>query len=141
MDGRRLAASLICATILLASPRWSEAADCIVGVVDGDSLRVDTACLLPPPEVTLVRLSGIDAPELRGKCSEERRMAAQARKFVWQRIVGAGRVDVQQAGREKYGRPLVAVVLDGHDLASDLIMRGIARRYSGEARLPWCPPS
>ena len=79
MDGRRLAASLICATILLASPRWSEAADCIVAVVDGDSLRVRTECLPPPPELTLVRLFGIDTPELHGQSQDERLRAIDAK--------------------------------------------------------------
>ena len=138
----RCLAGLICATILLASPRWSEAADCarpIVAVIDGDSLRVRTACLPPPPSVTLVRLSGIDTPELHGKCEQERADAALALRFVRGRIAGARVVHIVQAGREKYGRPLVAVVLDGHDLASDLVVKGLARRYGGEARGSWCP--
>ena len=142
MDGRRLAASLICATILLASPRWSEAADCIVAVVDGDSLRVRTACLPPPPALTLARIAGIDAPELRGKCAQERRQARAAQAFVRDAIDRAESVEIRSVGREKFGRELVEVFVDYVNLADSLVAAGLARRYDGRGkRLPWCLPA
>ncbi len=50
----------------------------VVSVYDGDTLTVDAH---PWPQITVrtsVRVDGIDAPEIRGKCDSEKAMAREA---------------------------------------------------------------
>ena len=116
----------------------------ITAVIDGDSFKVRTECLppSPPADLTLVRLAGIDTPELRGKCERERQWAAAARGFVTDLILWAERIELRQVGVEKFGRPLVEIYLDGVNLADQLVSVGLARRYDGRRpRSSWCVPA
>ncbi len=54
----------------------------VVSVYDGDTLTVDAH---PWPQITVrtsVRVDGIDAPEIRGKCDSEKAMAREARELA-----------------------------------------------------------
>lgn len=108
-------------------------------VIDGDSLavRVD---LWPGLQVaTIVRLRGIDAPELAGRCPEERRRAAAARDAL-AALVGDGTVSLAAVETDKYGGRVVADVADaeGRPLAEALVDAGLARPYDGGRRDGWC---
>jgi endonuclease YncB( thermonuclease family) len=110
-------------------------------VIDGDSLavRVD---IWPGLEVaTIVRLRGVDAPELSGRCPEERRRAAAARDAL-AALVGEGRIVLAAVEPDKYGGRVVADVAaaDGQPLAEALVGAGLARRYDGGRRDGWCRP-
>ncbi len=62
----------------------------VVSVYDGDTLTVDAH---PWPQITVrtsVRVDGIDAPEIRGKCDSEKAMAREARELA-RESVGATR--------------------------------------------------
>ncbi|MCZ6749535.1 MAG: thermonuclease family protein [SAR324 cluster bacterium] len=86
-----------------------------------------------------VRIQGLDAPERRGRCDAEKRLAAEARRFLLDLIAKAGRVDLRVAGRDKYGRLLATVIVDGADAAPRLIDAGLARAYTGRGpRGSWC---
>lgn len=91
-----------------------------IAVVDGDTLRVDRR---------LVRLIGLDAPELHGACAA-RRLAELVQ----------GGVTLHPHGRDRYGRTLALVFdADGRNLATVLISEGLARRYDGRGpRSGWC---
>lgn len=98
-------------------------------VIDGDTIvhRGET-----------VRLRGLDAPEIHGRCERETRLAHQARARL-ERLLSGGLVVVPQ-GRDRYGRTL-AVVRDarGRDVAQILIAEGLARPYDGRGpRAGWC---
>jgi len=84
-----------------------------------------------------VRLVGLDAPELGGRCERERRLAARARD----RLQGllAGGVTIRAVGEDRFGRTL-AVVRDraGRDVARVLVAEGLARPYAGGRRGGWC---
>ena len=58
----------------------------LVRVVDGDTVVVRARIWLGQEVEIHVRLAGIDAPELRGKCARERALAVRARDFVVARI-------------------------------------------------------
>jgi endonuclease YncB( thermonuclease family) len=47
-------------------------------------------------------------------------------------------VEVRIEGRDKYGRDLIRLILDGADAADILISQGHARPYGGGAREGWC---
>ena len=97
-------------------------------VVDGDTIRVDGAP---------VRVMGMDAPELRGRCPAEIAAARRAKQRMAELI--AGGVTLRRHGWDRYRR-LLAVVTDhmGRDVAVVMIREGLARPYGGQRRRSWC---
>lgn len=98
-------------------------------VVDGDTLRVAGE---------LVRIIGMDAPELHGRCPRERALAERARARM--AVLVADGVVLDRNGLDRYRRQL-AVVRDraGRDLAAVMIAEGLARPYDGRGpREGWC---
>jgi micrococcal nuclease len=59
----------------------------LVEVIDGDTLRVRARIWLGQEIETAVRLAGVNAPELAGKCDAERRLARAARASLAQALV------------------------------------------------------
>jgi endonuclease YncB( thermonuclease family) len=111
----------------------------VVRVVDGDTLEID-ARIWPGQSVrTLVRVLGVDTPELRGKCENERDLALKAKNFLVQRLVG-GEVQLRLIDFDKFGGRMLAQVwaAQGSDLAASLIASGLARPYQGGPRQSWC---
>ena len=111
----------------------------VVDVVDGDTLRVRARIWLGQEVTTLVRLDGVDAPELAASCDSGRRLARRAREFVRARI-GGGRVALTDIQFGKYAGRVVARVAsaDDEDLAGALIGAGLGRPYAGGSRASWC---
>lgn len=111
----------------------------VVRVVDGDTLAVRARIWLDQQVEILVRLDGIDAPELRGACADERRRAGAARAGL-ERLVQDGDVSLLAVRHDKYGGRVRATVLDadGRDLAQALIAADLVRPYAGGARQSWC---
>ena len=113
-------------------------------VYDGDTIKVSAAIWPGISWTGSVRILGIDTPELRGKCPEEKAKAIAAREFV-KRIVG-DRVTLHNVKLGKFaGRVLADVELQlrdsrraTDDLAEILIDHGHARPYDGGARQGWC---
>lgn len=97
-------------------------------VVDGDTIRVDGEP---------VRVIGLDAPEIRGRCPAEVAAARRAKARMAELI--ANGVTLRPHGRDRYRR-LLAVVMDsrGRDVAAVMIREGLARPYGGERRESWC---
>ena len=89
-----------------------------------------------------MRLAGIDAPELRGKCARERALAERARAYLLARLAGGdrSRVRLRDIRYGKYaGRVLARVETGGgEDLGRSLMAAGLARPYAGRARASWC---
>jgi endonuclease YncB( thermonuclease family) len=120
---------------VLAGPVPAE----VVSILDGDTIGVRAHIWLGQELATHVRLTGIDAPELHGKCARERRLAAAARDFLAQQLVER-RVTLTEVQVDKYGgRVRARVTTDrGEDVADALLRAGLARPYGGGARQPWC---
>lgn len=111
-------------------------------VVDGDSLA-----LCPDPgdpgdraarrragceEIRLRGAGrGLDAPELLGRCAREREAARAAKARLIALLRGARRAEIARAGRDRYGRSLARLALDGADAGAALLAAGLA--------LPWAP--
>ncbi|MFQ5775871.1 MAG: thermonuclease family protein [Kiloniellaceae bacterium] len=116
----------------------------VVAVLDGDTLEVRARVWLGLAVTTRVRLAGVDAPELSGKCARERALGARARAYVTARIEAAsgtpGRVVLHDIRNGKFaGRVLARVeTARGEDLGRGLVAAGLARPYHGKRRLPWC---
>ena len=106
---------------------------------DGDTLRITMPGLPPELSEMLVRVAGVDTPEIRGKCKAEKTLAIQARDFVIRSLTEARSVSFCNPKWGKYGKRVVAdVVLDGKSLAAALIERGLGRPYDGGRRKGWC---
>ena len=111
----------------------------LVRVLDGDTIEV-LARIWPDHYVeTLVRLAGIDAPELRGRCAEEITGALSAKARLAALLAG-NRVQLVDIRYGKYAGRVVARVLteDGRDVAQVLLAERLVRAYDGGRRLPWC---
>lgn len=118
----------------------------VTEVVDGDTLEVRVTIWLDQELVTRVRLEGIDTPESRSDCADEKRMA-QAAKEKLAALVGPATEGKGDAALRLYdvvydkygGRVRARVTLaDGTDLSQALIRAGHARPYEGGKRQPWC---
>lgn len=100
-----------------------------VEVVDGDTIRLGGQ---------LVRVIGLDTPEIHGACDAERELARRARDRLSDLLSGG--FTLQPRGLDRYRRVL-AVLRDRHgrDVADVLIAEGLARRYDGRGpRAGWC---
>jgi endonuclease YncB( thermonuclease family) len=110
----------------------------IVRVVDGDTLRVRARIWLGTDVELLVRIDGIDTPEIRGKCAREKELAARARAMT-ESLVAGGAVRLHDVRYGKYaGRIVARVVADGADIADLLLAAGLAHPYDGGSRAGWC---
>lgn len=115
--------------------------DAVVKVHDGDTFLIniagcpDVLCLHVP-----VRMNGIDAPEIRGKCQQEKSGAVVARDFLARILSSAkpGTIELRNVGRDKYFRINADVWVGGVNIGQEMINKGIARAYDGGKRGGWC---
>ena len=111
----------------------------VVEVLDGDTFLAE-ALVWPGHTVRVnVRIRGIDAPELRGKCETEKQAAREA-KATLARLIAERAVLVSNIGGDKYYGRVVADVADeqGQDVALLLLGLSVVREYAGGARVPFC---
>ncbi len=86
-----------------------------------------------------VRVAGIDTPEIRGKCIEEKRLALKARIVVWSNLVGAKHINLLNIKRGKYFRIVADIEVDKKDLGKLLVDKGYAVVYNGGKKTKdWC---
>ena len=86
-----------------------------------------------------LRLVGIDTPEMKGKCDQEKMLALQAKAFLTQHLEQAQNIEIELVARDKYFRVLSLIVADGLDLADELVKAGLAYSYTGGTKQRWCP--
>lgn len=112
----------------------------VVRVYDGDTFFVDLPDLHPVIGDEIgIRVRGIDTPEIRGSCDDERRRARSARDRAQEILRGAEVVILHEIERGRYFRIVATVLVDGRDLGEMLIAEGHARPYDGTgARGGWC---
>lgn len=104
----------------------------LVSVIDGDTVLVNAR---PWPQQTIsvmVRLRGIDTPELKSRCPLERERARTARELLEQRLA-AGDLALSDIDADKYfGRVVARLSFGETSDASDLLLAaGLARPYDG----------
>lgn len=107
-------------------------------VIDGDTFEASAFIWLGQQIAVRVRITGIDAPELRARCDGERSRAEAARTYLARRIEG-GDVKLSAVRNDKYGGRIDATVIDAKgDIAAAMIRAGLARAYEGGRRDGWC---
>ncbi len=102
----------------------------VVRTIDGDTFLAD-AHVWPGQTIRVsVRIRGIDAPELKSRCGDERLAAAGARDAL-AGMIGAGPVFIRNIGGDKYfGRVLADVdSAAGFDVGAALLRHRHARAY------------
>ena len=106
-------------------------------VHDGDTFRIRT----PEGVSERVRVMGIDTPELgaSARCPEEAAAAQAAQIVAAALLTRASDVRIVSHRRDRYGRLLGQVWVDGRDFAQILIDAGHGRPYQGGRRAGWCP--
>ena len=111
----------------------------VTAVIDGDTLEVRARIWLGQEVTTRVRLAGIDAPETRSDCAQERVLAGRAAALLKARL-GQPEVRLYDIVYGKYAGRILARVetVDGEDLGRALLAAGLARVYAGGRRAPWC---
>ena len=111
----------------------------ITSIYDADTFRVN---IKDWPGVVgkrmSVRVNGIDAPEIRGKCKEEKRLARLAKQFTVQLLRSGKVIELRNIKRGKYFRLLADVYIDNVSLSEALIKSHLARVYDGGTKLSWC---
>jgi endonuclease YncB( thermonuclease family) len=112
----------------------------VLRVIDGDSLVVRATIWLGQEVETTVRLLGVDTPELRGACGEERNLATRSRAFTARLADTGAEISLSDIQLGKFaGRVLARVVTAGGvDIGQALIDAGLARPYRGGRRGSWC---
>jgi endonuclease YncB( thermonuclease family) len=110
-----------------------------ISAYDGDTFRVDVADIHPLIGRNMpIRLRGVDTPEIRGKCDQEKALAIKARDFVRELLANAETIVLKNIDRGKYFRIVADVSVDGVDLGSTLIENGLGRLYDGGKKVGWC---
>jgi endonuclease YncB( thermonuclease family) len=111
----------------------------VLRVIDGDTFEARVHVWPGMDITTRVRLRGIDAPELRARCDDERVKALAARDALVQ-LLAEGSVGISGVGQDKYGGRVDADVSTARtpDVSESLLERGLARRYAGGRRASWC---
>lgn len=113
--------------------------DSVVKVHDGDTFNVniagcpDVLCKSMP-----VRISGIDAPEIRGKCPQEIAGAIAAKNYLTGQVMNAKDIELHDPVRDKYFRISAHVMVNGVNVGDEMVKQGLARTYSGGKRAGWC---
>jgi endonuclease YncB( thermonuclease family) len=105
-------------------------------VVDGDTLKLGER---------RVRIVGLDAPEAEARCAAEAEGAKRAAAVLlrWVNAAPFELVPRLDSPTDKWGRELMTARRTGpggrSETAADvLIEAGVARPYTGDARLGWC---
>ena len=122
-----------------AGPLASE----VLQIIDGDTFKARLQIWFGQEITTSIRVRGFDAPEVKGKCADETKAAAEATQML-RDILGSGPVTLHDIGPDKYfGRVVASVhvkLKDGveTDVAQMMITAGMGRPYNGGTRGGWC---
>ena len=107
----------------------------VVWVTDGDTVKA----WCPGSGMVNVRLLGYDTPEVYSpRCISEWIDGTIASGALAWRLVTADETVLVLSGRDRYGRRLGRLNLDGRNVAGLMIEAGHARAYDGGRRAGWC---
>ena len=106
---------------------------------DGDTCYVVAKTLPDTLRNMSIRILGIDTPEIRADCIEEKDLALQGRAFANDMFRNADTIEFRNLKWDKYGgRILADVYIDGMSYKHEIIEAGLAREYDGGKKLGWC---
>jgi endonuclease YncB( thermonuclease family) len=114
--------------------------DEVTSIYDGDTFRVN---IKDYPSIVgnkiSIRLNGVDTPEMRGKCTKEKKLARKAKQLTVKTLREAKKIELRNMQRGKYFRIVADVYADNKSLAKILIKKKLAVKYYGGTKLKdWC---
>lgn len=111
----------------------------VLYTIDGDTFGARVHLADGNALTARIRLRGIDAPELKGRCASEIR-AAESATAALKRLLSDGGVTIYNIGPDKYPGRVVAEVATRRtaSVSAALLAGGFARRYDGGHRDGWC---
>ena len=135
-----LISALISMSVFADSEFSSVYVDEIINVYDGDTFRVDIYSYPPILGKNIsIRVNGIDTPEIRGSCENEKSLAKKAKNHTKNALMKAKKIQLTNIQRGKYFRIVADVMLDGTSLGDELISKKLAVAYfGGKKSWDWC---
>src|SRR5690606_10038046 len=92
-----------------------------------------------------IRIANIDTPEIHhAQCDAEKRLGEVAKRRMGQLLL-SGKITILRGDpadgrlKDRYGRTLAILLIDGRDAGGIMIEEGLARQWTGR-REPWCRP-
>ena len=112
----------------------------VTSVYDGDTFRVNIPGF---PELfgrnIGIRINGIDTPEIKGKCEQEKQLALEAKQFTMEMLSKAKVVELRNLQRGKYFRIVADIYADGVNVGDALVNESLAVVYDGGKKVKdWC---
>jgi endonuclease YncB( thermonuclease family) len=135
---------VVASLLLCLSPILAIAYDDIKNVkfvkaYDGGTITIELQDMPSIFERMEVRLRGIDAPDIHGKCDREKFIAQAAKEFVVGKLETAKRIDLTKVQRDKYFRINAYVIADGVNLSEREKELKLAVEYWGHGpKQDWC---
>ena len=112
----------------------------IIRVIDGDTFVVDIDQF---PDLIgkniSIRVNGIDTPELRGKCDNEKSLAVKAKERVETLLKTSDTIMLENLSRGSFFRIVADVMIDGVSLGELLLKENLAAIYQSNDNNKWCP--
>ena len=111
----------------------------LVSVYDGDTFTVNLPCGDPLfCKKIPVRIKGIDAPEIRGACRQEKNLAIEARDYL-RAFLHNKDILLTDCERDKYFRIACHAYANEQSVSATLIKASLARYYSKSSKKSnWC---
>ncbi len=112
----------------------------VTSIYDGDTFRAN---IKGWPDIIGkhigIRVSGIDTPEMRGKCKKEKALARKAKQHTVAMLRLGKKVELRNMLRGKYFRIVADVYIDGENLTNSLIKANLGvPYYGGKKGKNWC---
>jgi len=111
----------------------------VISIYDGDTIRVNIDSF---PDIIgkniRIRIKGIDAPEIKGKCQKEIDLAIMARDYLRNAINQSSQIELRNMERGKYFRIVGELYIDGENISKGLLKEKLAYIYHGGKKRSWC---
>lgn len=111
----------------------------VTKVYDGDTFTVTIPTV---PKVfgdnISIRIKGIDAPEIRTSCAEEKEAALISRGHLSRLLTTGEEITILNVERDKYFRLLADVVVGNVNVAHEMLISGNAVEYNGGKKTTYC---
>jgi micrococcal nuclease len=100
-------------------------------VIDGDTIKATLDLGLGISTYEIIRLNGVNAPEVRTKNLIEKEAGLKAKQWLIEEMEAAELLVLEsnEFNRGQYGRLIASVVADGVDLNKQIILEGHAKVY------------
>ena len=131
--------SCLVASLAKANTVYTLSQDDILYFYDGDTFYI--RCDRCQNGKLAIRPKNYDAPEIKGKCDREKRLARQAKQTLVQLVRQSQIIELipdPTRPYDQWGRLLADIYLDGLSLATTMINAGVARKYEVGKPYSWC---